>query len=194
MTRKSDAQLIQESLNGRPDAFGELVRLYEDRVYNFLYRLCHHTQDAQDLTQEVFIKAYESLADFQFKSGFYTWLYRIAANLFFSERRHAQSRKVIRTVPLQLAVGEAERQRAPQLPSAPSAEPGDLVQSSETLGAIQEAIDSLSDDHKVVVLLRHVEGLDCLKISEVLEWPVGTVKSRLHRARLELREKLKDLV
>lgn len=194
MHEKNDAQLIHEAVEGGPEAFDELVRRYQDRVYNLLFRLCSHEQDAEDLTQEVFIKVFHSLGDFRSQSSFYTWLYRITANSFYSHCRKQRSRKVIRTVPLQVSVTASDEERVSAIPASPQPDPQDIVQSHETVEIIQEAIDSLPEEHRMVAILKDVDGLEYQEIAEILDWPIGTVKSRLHRVRKELVEKLKDIL
>jgi len=189
---RDDAELIKDTLNGRPEAYEDLVKRYQDRIYNLLLRLCRNAQDADDLTQEVFIKVYDSLGEFEGKSSFYTWLYRIAANAYYSHRRHAGRRRAIKTVPLQS--GQRDGERGDPLPASPEPRPSEKVESQETQAIIKDAIDSLEDDDRMVIVLRHVEELEYQQIAEILGWPVGTVKSRLHRARLVLRERLSDLL
>jgi RNA polymerase sigma-70 factor (ECF subfamily) len=189
---RNDAELIDETLNGRPEAFEELVRRYQNRIFNMLLRLCRNPQDAEDLTQEVFIKVYDSLAEFEGKASFYTWLYRIAVNAYCSYCRHVGRRRTIKTVPLQAGLLEGER--ADMLPPSPELKPSETVENQETQEIIQAAIDSLDEDDKMVIVLRHVEGLEYHQIAEILDLPIGTVKSRLHRTRIELRRKLDGLL
>ncbi|MDA0838541.1 MAG: sigma-70 family RNA polymerase sigma factor [Planctomycetota bacterium] len=190
MADKSDEILIQQTLNGELEAFDELVRRYQDRVFNLLYRLCHNEHDAEDLAQEVFIKVYDSLSEFRGTSGFYTWLYRVATNAYYSYFRHSKTRKVIKTVPLEVETRWVEGTGG--VPRSSEISPDDVASSKETFKIIQEAIDSLSEDYRMVVVLRHIEQMECQHVAEVLEWPVGTVKSRLHRARNELKERLRE--
>jgi RNA polymerase sigma-70 factor (ECF subfamily) len=188
---KSDEILIQQTLKGELEAFDELVRRYQDRVFNLLCRLCHNEHDAEDLAQGVFIKVYDSLSEFRGSSGFYTWLYRIATNAYYSHFRHSKTRKVIKTVPLEVG---ARGESSVGVPPSGEFSPDSIASSRETFEIIQEAIDSLSEDYRVVVVLRHIEQMECQHIAEVLEWPVGTVKSRLHRARNELKAKLREML
>ena len=192
MADKSDETLIQQTLNGELGAFDELVLKYQDRVFNLLCRLCHNEHDAEDISQDVFIKVYDSLSEFRGTSGFYTWLYRVATNAYFSHFRHSKTRKVIKTVPLE--VGARGGESTGGVPPSSEFSPDDIASSRETFEIIKEAIDSLGEDYRVVVVLRHIEQMECQHIAEVLEWPLGTVKSRLHRARNELKEKLREML
>lgn len=192
MSEKKDAELIKETLNGDPTAFDELVRRYQDRVYNVLLRLCQHPQDAEDLTQEVFIKVYDSLAEFRGESSLYTWVYRVAANAYYSRCRHLGAKKIIKTVPLRVGVS-AEGDRSPGLPPSPNPGPSEVAASRETQEIVNQAITALTDENRMVIVLKHIEGMEYQQIAEVLNWPIGTVKSRLHRARQELREKLEEM-
>ncbi|MDP6355999.1 MAG: sigma-70 family RNA polymerase sigma factor [Planctomycetota bacterium] len=191
MADKSDETLIQQTLDGELEAFDELVRKYQDRVFNLLCRLCHNEHDAEDLAQGVFIKVFDSLSEFRGSSGFYTWLYRIATNAYYSHFRHSKTRKVIKTIPLEVG---ARGESSVGVPPSSEFMPDHIASGRETFEIIQEAIDSLSEDYRVVVVLRHIEQMECQHIAEVLEWPVGTVKSRLHRARNELKAKLREML
>lgn len=171
------------------DAF---VRAYQDRVYNVVYRLCGNREDAMELTQETFLRAIESGREFRGQADVFTWLYRIATNLAISHYRKFGKRR-----PLSLDdpfnSPDEESGRGPRLAS-PRAGPLDAAMASETQQRIMEALDHLDPDHRAVVILRDIEDLDYAEISEIVGVPVGTVKSRIHRGRMILREKLKDLI
>jgi RNA polymerase sigma-70 factor (ECF subfamily) len=173
-----ERRLIAESRNGDTAAFGALVRRYQDRLYNTAYRLVGNAEDAQDVVQEAFLSAYQSLGSFKGDSLFFTWLYRIAVNTAISLKR--KQRAVLR-----LGGPGAE----PLDPSDLS-RPGHALEQAELGQRVQQALARLSPEHRAVLVLKEMEGQKYEEIAEVLGVPIGTVRSRLHRARLELRELL----
>jgi RNA polymerase sigma-70 factor (ECF subfamily) len=188
-----DAVLVRQCRQGDLTAFEPLVVKYQDRIYNLCWRLCGDRQASEDLTQEAFLKAFEALPDFHGASGFYTWLYRIATNLALSyrrsERRHMNvaGRPQWNDMPSQAARLHRAVREADDRPDV-------VVQRDEVRQIIWQAIQQLDDDHRAVVALRDMEGLDYGEIAEVLQVPAGTVRSRLHRARMAIREKLLPLL
>ena len=183
----ADQELIGRVVGGDAAAFGLIVKRYEGRLANAVCRLIGSTEDARDVLQDTFVKAYENLEGFRGGSSLYTWLFRIAVNTSLSHRR---KRKWMPTAagtnPDDPGVGEGWAD-----PSAP--DPADPLVAAETGALVQEALSSLDDDHRTVVVLRDIQHCEYQEIAEILEIPTGTVKSRLHRARLLLREKLKPL-
>ncbi len=186
-----DIGYIRECRSGNAEAFGSIVRKYQDRIFNLSYRLLSDFEEARDMTQATFIKAFESLDRFKGASAFYTWLYRIALNMALDARKAKSRRPRMIVEELdELAVGSSRSRLGNPEPVAPV---GRLI-SEEQLKRIVGAIDELDDAHRTVVVLRDIEGLDYRGIADVTELPIGTIKSRLHRARLMLRDKLKDMV
>lgn len=180
---EDDRRLIAETLGGRPDAFGELVRRYQDRLFNAVLRVVDNADDALDVVQDSFVNAYSSLASFKGDAEFYTWLYRIAFNTAISARRKRRS----------LISLEAGRDGEGAIdPPDPSDEnrPGAALERSEDEAALQDALNRLSHEHRVVLVLKDIEGLKYEQIADVLDVPIGTIRSRIHRARLELRDLL----
>ena len=177
-----DRRLITDSLRGRPAAFGELVSRYQDRLYNAVLRVTNHPDDALDVVQEAFVNAYQSLASFKGDAEFYTWLYRIAFNAAVSHKR--------RRVPASLEAGG--RNGEPVDPADPSetSRPGAAMERSEDEAAVHAGLARLSVEHRSVLVLKDIEGMKYEQIAAVLGVPVGTVRSRIHRARLELRDLL----
>ncbi len=178
-----DHRLIAECLQGRPAAFGELVRRYQDRLYNTVYRMVGNAEDAQDVVQEAFLNAYQSLGSFKGDSLFFTWLYRIAINTAISLKRKQRVAISINTGPEQAGVSE------PLDPSEAS-QPGYHLEQAEQERRIQQALNRLSPEHRAVLVMKDIEGQKYENMAEVLQVPIGTIRSRLHRARLELRELL----
>ncbi len=181
-----DNSLIAACRAGRTEAFGVLVQRYQDRLYPTMLRLTGSAEDALDLLQDAFLRAFEKLDKFQGESSFYTWIYRIAVNLALSGRRRRKG--AVRVI-------GATRVDALDPPSDPSlSDPALPLERAERDRLIQEALNALANDHRAVVVMKEFDGLRYEEIATVLGVPVGTVRSRLHRARLELRDRLKDVV
>ncbi len=168
-------------------AFRELVTLHRDRVYNICYRMMGSKSDAEDVAQEVFIAVFKTIDSFREESKFSTWLYRVSVNhcknrIKYLARRHDRDRDELDE---NSAGTNGVSIGAPPRLSADRALEG--IQMEELL---REAINSLDEEHRTVVVLRDVEDLSIEEICEITDLPDGTVKSRLHRARLALRKKL----
>lgn len=177
-----DRRLIAECLGGRRDAFGELVSRYQARLYNAAVRLVDNADDAADVVQDSFLNAYTSLASFKGDAEFFTWLYRIAFNSAISLKRK-------RRAVYSLDTGSGEGGIDPDDPNE-SARPGAALERSEEEALLQAAIARLSHEHREVLVLKDIEGLKYEVIAEMLGVPIGTIRSRLHRARLELKDLL----
>jgi RNA polymerase sigma-70 factor, ECF subfamily len=182
--RQPDQELIREAAAGQTHAYGALVRKYQDRLCTGLLNICGSLHEAEDVAQEAFVQAYLKLDKFAGQSAFYTWLYRIAINTAISRRRRKReehsidhSRDRFGTEPLD--DGEAAEAR---------------VLRRERAGQVRQALNQLSDEHRTILVLREIDGRDYDAISEVLDLPVGTVRSRLHRARLQLKEQLEAIM
>jgi RNA polymerase sigma-70 factor, ECF subfamily len=179
-----EAELIERATKGDSQAFAVLVERYQRRVVGVALAVVHNQDDALELAQETFVRAYQNLAKFESRSSFSTWLYRIAANLAIDFWRR-EGRHVV----LQGEDAENEMRRIPS-------EIGDSFKTttrSELSARLSKALEELTPEHRAVILLREVEGLSYDEISEVLQCPRGTVMSRLHYARNRLRGLLKDL-
>ncbi|MHB1422086.1 MAG: sigma-70 family RNA polymerase sigma factor [Gemmataceae bacterium] len=180
-----EQRLIAECLQGNTDAFGELVRRYQDRLFKSVYRLVENTEDAEDVVQEAFLNAYQSLDGFKGDSLFFTWLYRIAINTAISHKRKHRV----------LARLEIGREDKPAMePFDPSAEsrPEHALEQAEQETRVRQALARLSPDHRAVLVMKDLEEQKYETMAEILQVPIGTIRSRLHRARLELRELLKN--
>jgi RNA polymerase sigma-70 factor (ECF subfamily) len=183
-----DVRLIEQVKAGQTEAFAGLVRKYQDRVFNACWRICGNLEDARDLTQEAFLKAFDSLDTFRRQSGFYTWMYRIAVNLALSHRRGSRRRQVLSLDQGANIDGTQAAGLAGRVADRIQNDPAVRTDDAEMQRAVVQALQSLDDDHRAVVVLRDIEGLDYREIAEVLQIPTGTVKSRLHRARATLAE------
>ena len=169
-------------------AFRELIENHRDRVFNITYRMLGNRAEAEDVAQEVFITVFKTIETFREESKFSTWLYRVTVNhcknrIKYLARRHERDRDEL---------DETSQQQNGAVSGAPvrAAQPDRALASAQMEKHLQEAIANLDDDHRVVVVLRDVEDLSIEEICEITGLPDGTVKSRLHRARLVLRKKM----
>jgi RNA polymerase sigma-70 factor (ECF subfamily) len=186
--REVDAELVLAIREGDPSAYRGLVERYQGRVYSLICGMVRDREEARDLTQDAFIKAYKNLHRFRLESSFYTWLYRIAMNVAIDHLRKMKKRK-------HEAFDEnvAARDSDGLLSAAHDrTNPGKALDRKELHDQIYDALDLLSPDHRQVVLLREVEGLTYQEISDTMGIPEGTVMSRLFYARRKLRDALKD--
>ncbi len=186
----SDFQLVQKASKGDSDAFEELVKRYQQRVYAIAYGICHSHQDALDISQEVFIKIYSKLKHFRGESSFYTWLYRITANVSIDFQRR---KKKITTVEFDEKIVEKpllEARHAEQK----KFDPRKTLERKEIRGAILKAIEMLPDEQRTAVVLRELENLSYKQIAKAMNCSLGTVMSRLHYGRQKLKEMLLSFV
>jgi RNA polymerase sigma-70 factor (ECF subfamily) len=183
-----DSLLIRLSIRGDRAAFGILVRRYQDRLYHTAYRLLGNADDAQDVVQDAFLNAYQSLHQFKGDSRFFTWLYRIAANSAISLRRRdgrlAGHRAALATD------SDGGRGAVDLRDESDAGRPDRALERAEEEKRLQRALDVLTSEHRAVLVLKEIEGHKYEAIAEILGVPIGTVRSRLHRARLELRDVL----
>lgn len=182
----TDEELVQRIKNGDMDAFEELVCRYEGKIYSVAYRFMGNHADAGDLAQDTFIRMYQALPGFRGDSSFATWLYRIAANACRDELRKRQRRRNV-------SMDELIEHSPTNVPVAASADlPEEAAQRHETQRQVQECLDRLSGDHKLILLMREIQGMSYEEIAAVLGCSLGTVKSRISRARNALKEKIKE--
>ena len=177
-----DRRLIAEVLAGTTAAFGELVTRYQDRLFNVAYRVLDNADDAADVVQDVFVNAYQSLKAFKGDSELFTWLYRIAFNTAISFKR--RRRGVVRIDGHGDDGGLDPEDRS--LDTAPEAG----MERTEDEKVLGEAMAKLSAEHRTVLVLKDIDGLKYEEIADVMGVPIGTVRSRLHRARMELKSLL----
>jgi len=179
-----DAQLIEASLGGDNAAFGQLVTKYQDRLYHSVLHVVGSAEDAYDVVQETFVQAYLKLESFRGRSKLYTWLYRIAFNQAISHLR--------RSKPM-ISVEQA-KDSAGSEPVDPCGEPGQDLMRQERATLVQIALGQLQEDHRTIIVLREIDGLCYDIIAEILDIAVGTVRSRLHRARIQLQKQLQEVL
>lgn len=176
----ADQALVEAAQRGDRDAFGQLVQRYQDRLYNTLLRIAGSHEDAADAVQDAFVQAYVKLDRFRGDSQFYTWLYRIAMNVALSRRRRRRPAPSI----------DAAKESAGDEPVDHAQGPADATLAGERAEQVQTALDELGEAHRKILVLREIEGCSYEAIADILQLPVGTVRSRLFRARLQLRDKL----
>jgi RNA polymerase sigma-70 factor (ECF subfamily) len=180
---KNESQLIDESLRGDAAAFGQLVRTHQDRLFNAVSHFIGDATEAEDVVQEAFVQAYVKLNTFQRTSAFYTWLYRIAFNTAVSRKRR---KRIVTSV-------DNNREQTGQEPADRGDAPDARLLREEQAGQVQHALSLVSEEHRAILILREIEGLEYEAIADSLGINVGTVRSRLHRARLALRDKLLEM-
>lgn len=187
--RQDDRPIIERCKNGDLSAFDELVHRYEKQVYGFAYRMSGNYDDANDIAGEAFIKVFQGIESFRGDSNFSTWLFRIVTNLYLDHRKRTRAHV---NIPLDEYIDLEESSVARQIEDT-SPGPLEQIETAERNEAIQAAILQLPDYQRIMILLFHVHGKSYEEIAEIVELPIGTVKSRLNRARLALREKLQPV-
>lgn len=181
-----DRALIDRSRRGDLDAFNQLVRRYERSVFNTAYRLTGSYDDASDIAQEAFVRSWNNLKSFRGDSAFSTWIYRIVTNVFLDDRKRKRARPS-RSLEEEMDLDESSVARQFEDP-APG--PEELAEGDERRRLLEQAIATLPEAQRIMVVLYHNQGLAYDEIAEITGLPMGTVKSRLNRARLALRDKL----
>ena len=185
----TDKEIIERVKSGEKEAYDLLVLKYQQRVINLISRFVKNHSDALDVSQETFIKAYRALPNFRGDSAFYTWLYRIAVN---TAKNHltVQSRKITKS---DYDVAEIEQIEG-NMSLTEQTTPESILVKDELQETILKTIENLPEDLKSAIMLREIEGLSYEGIAEVMECPVGTVRSRIFRAREMIDSKIKPLL
>jgi RNA polymerase sigma-70 factor, ECF subfamily len=189
-----DRRLVRRLRAGDERAFEELVRLYQNRVFGLIYRMIGNRQEAEDLAQEVFLTVHRAIGTYRGDGRFYTWLYRIASNTCKNRIKYLRGRNFHRSVP----VDETPEAQAPAAADGPTASlqsqvagPEAQIEGNRLESAIARELALLDPEHRLLIVLRDVQGLSYQEILRVTGLQEGTLKSRLHRARLALRDRLK---
>ena len=182
---RSDAEILAEVAAGDIDAYGKIVGRYRGRLYNFVFRFVSDRETAEDIVQETFLRAFRKRKEYRAIANFSTWLFTIAGNLAKSELRR---RKRWRLFSLHR---DDDSDSGMELPDE-TYRPDKVAESSLADDQIHDAIAALPENYRQVILLRDVEGMAYQEIAEIVDCPVGTVKSRVNRARLKLQQKLKN--
>lgn len=187
LVEQNDADLVRQTLCGNTSAYNGLVMRYQRQVYNLAYRMLGNAEDAGDLVQETFLRAYGALASFRQDASFLTWLYKIASNLCIDQLRSRKARSA-----LSLDV-ELEEGREPAADSR-NCSPEELAIRDSVQEVVQRAISNLPEKYRVVVVMRHLQDMSVEEIANVLDMPTGTVKTHLFRAREMLRGRLRSVL
>ena len=182
----SDEQLMSLFQGGDENAYIELVNRYKDKLINFIFNYLGDLESSEDVVQETMIKLYQKKHYYKEIAKFSTWLYTIAKNLANTELRKRKQRKTT------LLSQFSKDDKTYELPSN-DPEPGQEIQTEIVNKIIRDAVDQLSEKFKIVIVLRDIQGLSYEDISEIINVPIGTVKSRINRARLQLQVELKHL-
>lgn len=188
---RSDSELVAASRAGRTEAFGELVTRYQDRVFNLAYRLTNSHEDAAETAQEAFLKAWRALDTFRGDCAFYTWGFRITVNTVRSRRRFQAVRPTEHS--LDANPGHDDNGRGHSLASGLKArvpDPAEEAGRAEHRQLVEQALARLNEEQRMLIVLRDIEGRNYAEIADLLDCPRGTVKSRLHRARMVLKDLL----
>jgi RNA polymerase sigma-70 factor (ECF subfamily) len=189
MNGETDQLVIERVRSGDPDAFSILVDRYQDRIHSVVLNYVNNRDDAMDIVQDTFLKAYQKLKTFDSASGFYTWLYRVAINTSIDHLRKKRARGVESLDDDKYAQVGFE-----PVSTDPSVDPERVAIRSEQAAMLRKAVSALSHKLRAVAVLHDVEGLSQEEVAQILGIPTGTVKSRVSRARSELRYALRGLV
>jgi RNA polymerase sigma-70 factor, ECF subfamily len=189
MLHDDDQALLKRCRDGDRDAVETLIRRYEKQVYNLAYRLCGNYDDANDIAQEAFIRVLKAIPEFRGDANFTTWLWRIVTNVYLDDRKRARVR-VHTSLEEQMETEDSTLSRQfEDLSPGPHAH----AEESERAVIIQKAINDLPEYQRVMIALYHLHGRSYEEIAAIMELPIGTVKSRLNRARRTLQERLRPL-
>ena len=184
-----DVVLVERCRQGDSEAMERLILKYQDRIYNVILRMCKNTHDAAELTQETFVKIIKKINEFEGRSSFYTWAFRIAVNLTLN-----YCQRSVRLGLKSLDVEENEHSRQSKqllkelLADESKPDPAVIAQNKELYDIVIQSLMKLDDAHRAVIVLRDIEGMNYARIAEVLDIELGTVKSRLSRARNNLKK------
>ncbi len=175
----TEQELVRAAAGGDTEAFARLVRTYENKIYSLAFRMCGSADDAGDIAQEAFLAAWRGLPSFRGEAGFATWLYRLTSNAAIDYlRRQKKQRGDMSLDDEELGLDAVDTGPGPQ----------DAAERTEVRSAVAAGLQALSEDHRQVLVLREIQGLSYEEIAGVLEVDLGTVKSRISRARSALRK------
>jgi len=189
-----DAELVEQCKRGDSVAMERLIVKYQNRIYNVVLKICADPEDAAELTQETFVKILQNLRKFEGRSGFYTWAFRIAVNLTLNHCKRS-SRLSVRSLDAEQTQCESSERQVLKnyLSDESSPDAADIAQRKELYEIASKALLRLDESQRAVVTLRDIEGMSYARIAEVLDIELGTVRSRLSRARGKLRDILEAM-
>lgn len=187
----ADSELVKKAQRGNNPAFEELVRRYEQKVYNIAFRMLGKEEEAKDAMQDSFLRAYRFIKKFKSESSFYTWLYRITTNVCLTRLKQRKNKESV-TLSLDEPIkdGEDTQREIPDFKYSP-----EILHQRQTMQkALQSAINDLPTDYRSVIVLRELQGLSNKEVGKALRLSLASVKSRLHRGRVFLRNRLSKYV
>ena len=191
LTTLRELQLIEDHQKGDPEAIGELLRAYQRRGYGVCYRMVRNPEVAADLTQDTLVKIIEGLGSYDRRSAFSTWVIRVTMNCCFS---HLRKQKIRRHGSLDEPTGPGEESWGASMPAVGELPAPHRVEQAEMRSILLRALERLDPQMRAVLVLRDMQDLDYQQVGDVLDIPIGTVKSRLFRARAALREETERLI
>lgn len=185
--QQDESFLIKKAARGDVESFEKLIEAHQKKVFNIALGMLKNPADAEDIAQDVFIKVYKSLKNFKGQSSFSTWLYRVTTNTCLDELRRRKTRQTF-SIDEEIVTqeGEVSKQVVDDSPS-----PDEILEKNELKRNISHAISKLAKEHRTVIVLRDMQGFSYEEIANILQLPLGTVKSRINRARLTLKDILK---
>jgi len=192
-----ELELLRKAQRGQREAYGQLVLLYQDRLYNAVLRLVGDREEARELTQEAFTRGFMKLESFRGDASPYTWLFRIAVNLAISQLRKMKRHRTFsldasgRNGNGRHSTDDQASSLVDRLASQNTARPSETLEDREQGEQVMAALGRLDAEYRAVLVMRDIEGFDYQQMAEVLDLPLGTLKSRLFRARLALRDELR---
>jgi RNA polymerase sigma-70 factor (ECF subfamily) len=188
---QADSELVKKAQKGNTRAFEELIQRYEQKVYNIAYRMLGNPEEAKDAMQDSFLRSYRFINKFKGESTFYTWLYRITTNVCLTRLKQRQKKESL-TLSLDEPIADAEdtQREIPDFKYSP-----ELLHERQAMQkALQSAINELPSEYRSVIVLRELQGLSNKEVSKALRLTVASVKSRLHRGRVFLRNRLSKYI
>ncbi|OIO96858.1 MAG: hypothetical protein AUJ92_04960 [Armatimonadetes bacterium CG2_30_59_28] len=188
----AEKELIARCLDGNLETFDRLMEMHETQIYNLAYRMIGNREDAADLTQDAFIRAFHALPRFRGGSAFSTWLYRIATNVCLDHIKKYRRQKSKMT-PSQIRTADQEELDLLDELGDSSLDPQEVLDRREQQKAVQSVISTLPEHQRAVLVLYDIQGESYEEVAQILDISIGTVKSRLNRARLALKSRLETL-
>lgn len=188
-SRAEDSRNIKKAIKGDQTAYRAILKKYHDQVYNLLYRMVHDKDEVEDLTQEAFIKAFNSLKNFNEEFAFSTWLYKIATNNCIDYIR----RKKLATFSIDKPLESKDGEYSFELPDT-TYEPDKTLIAGQRTKVLEDAINALPEKYRQVIIMRHSEDMDYQQIADQLKLPLGTIKAHIFRAREILHKKLRKKI
>lgn len=193
LPQDAEALLVERCKAGERAAFDELIGAHQERVFNTAFRLMGNYEEALDLTQEVFMNCFRKIGSFKGDSAVSTWLYRITVNTAKNRWKYQQSRGFNKTQSLDAPMNTDDEERIKQFPDRQPT-PRTVAADREAFTFMEGQLQTLNEEHRTVLVLRYVEELSYEEIADILSISIGTVKSRIHRARQELRESMREFI